>query len=48
MNRGYSGYNTKDALEILPEVFPPAAPSGPKIEYLVSIYGEEFHFGFLL
>lgn len=36
INRGFSGYNTKNAVELLPQIFLPPSPSNPKIEYLVS------------
>lgn len=36
INRGFSGYNTKNALQLLPQIFLPPSPSNPKIEYLVS------------
>ncbi len=37
VNRGLSGYNTSQTLQILPELFPAPVPGGPKLEYLVSI-----------
>ncbi|KAK0646034.1 SGNH hydrolase-type esterase domain-containing protein [Cercophora newfieldiana] len=39
INRGFSGYNTSNALKLLPEIFPPAAPGGPKLEYLFILFG---------
>lgn len=36
INRGFSGYNTSQALEILEKVFPKPSPEGPKLKYLVS------------
>lgn len=36
VNRGFSGYNTSQALEILEQVFPKLSPEGPKMKYLVS------------
>ncbi|KAI1335754.1 SGNH hydrolase-type esterase domain-containing protein [Xylariaceae sp. FL0016] len=39
INRGFSGYNTKNALEILPQVFLPPSPSTPRIEYLIVLLG---------
>lgn len=36
VNRGFSGYNTSQALKILEEVFPKPEPTGPKLKYLVS------------
>ncbi|KAJ2988982.1 hypothetical protein NUW58_g3698 [Xylaria curta] len=35
INRGFSGYNTKNALELLPQIFLPPSPTNPRIEYLV-------------
>lgn len=35
VNRGFSGYNTKNALELLPQIFLPPSPTNPRIEYLV-------------
>ncbi|KAI1122706.1 SGNH hydrolase [Nemania abortiva] len=39
INRGLSGYNTKNALEKLPEIFLPPSPSNPRIEYLLVLFG---------
>ncbi|OTA99177.1 hypothetical protein M426DRAFT_325373 [Hypoxylon sp. CI-4A] len=39
INRGFSGYNTKNALELLPQVFLPPSPSNPRIEYLLVLLG---------
>ncbi|RYP03477.1 hypothetical protein DL764_005118 [Monosporascus ibericus] len=39
VNRGFSGYTTKNALQILSEIFPPFCESGPRIEYLVVLFG---------
>ncbi|OTA66454.1 SGNH hydrolase [Hypoxylon sp. EC38] len=39
INRGFSGYNTKNALELLPQIFLPPSPSNPKIEYLLVLLG---------
>ncbi|KAH9906386.1 SGNH hydrolase [Xylariomycetidae sp. FL2044] len=39
INRGFSGYNTKNALEILSQVFLPPSSSTPKIEYLLVLLG---------
>ncbi|KAJ9150870.1 GDSL Lipase/Acylhydrolase family protein [Pleurostoma richardsiae] len=39
INRGFSGYNTSQALKVLEKVFPEPAPSGPKLEYLVVLLG---------
>lgn len=35
VNRGFSGYNTSNALSILPQVFAPPSPGGPELRYLV-------------
>lgn len=37
VNRGFSGYNTSQALKILEQVFPKPEASGPKLKYLVSL-----------
>lgn len=37
INRGYSGYNTSQALKALPEIFP--AGGGPKLAYLIVLLG---------
>ncbi|KAB5558654.1 SGNH hydrolase-type esterase domain-containing protein [Coniochaeta sp. 2T2.1] len=39
VNRGLSGYNTAQALAALPQIFSPATPSGPKIQYLLVLFG---------
>ncbi|EFX00241.1 ubiquitin carboxyl-terminal hydrolase 19 [Grosmannia clavigera kw1407] len=40
VNRGFSGYNTSQALKILPKVFPdPASSPGPKLAYLLVLLG---------
>ncbi|KAI1771373.1 SGNH hydrolase [Hypoxylon cercidicola] len=39
INRGFSGYNTRNALQILPQAFLPPSPSNPKIEYLLVLFG---------
>ncbi|KAI1148662.1 SGNH hydrolase-type esterase domain-containing protein [Nemania diffusa] len=39
INRGFSGYNTKNALELLPQIFLPPSPSNPRIEYLLVLLG---------
>ncbi|KAI0480660.1 SGNH hydrolase [Xylariaceae sp. FL0804] len=39
INRGFSGYNTKNILELLPQIFLPPASSNPRIEYLVVLLG---------
>ncbi|KAI0389254.1 SGNH hydrolase [Xylariaceae sp. FL0594] len=39
INRGFSGYNTKNALEILPQTFLPPSPTTPPIEYLIVLLG---------
>ena len=35
INRGFSGYNTSNALSVLPQVFAPPSPGGPALKYLV-------------
>lgn len=35
INRGFSGYNTANALGILTDLFPPPSPTSPKIDYIV-------------
>lgn len=37
VNRGFSGYNTSQALKILEQVFPKPEAGGPKLKYLVSL-----------
>ncbi|KAI3337459.1 SGNH hydrolase [Xylariaceae sp. AK1471] len=39
INRGLSGYNTKNALELLPHIFLPPSPANPRIEYLLVLLG---------
>ncbi|RYC56774.1 hypothetical protein CHU98_g9430 [Xylaria longipes] len=39
INRGFSGYNTKNALELLPQIFLPPSPTTPRIEYLLVLLG---------
>ncbi|KAI5922208.1 SGNH hydrolase-type esterase domain-containing protein [Camillea tinctor] len=39
INRGFSGYNTKNALELLPQIFLPPSPTNPRIEYLLVLFG---------
>ncbi|KAI0455364.1 SGNH hydrolase-type esterase domain-containing protein [Xylaria acuta] len=39
INRGLSGYNTKNALELLPQIFLPPSPTNPRIEYLLVLLG---------
>ncbi|KAK0621375.1 SGNH hydrolase-type esterase domain-containing protein [Bombardia bombarda] len=39
VNRGFSGYNTSQALKALPRIFAPPNPGGPKIEYLFILFG---------
>ncbi|GAW22304.1 hypothetical protein ANO14919_118400 [Xylariales sp. No.14919] len=39
INRGFSGYNTKNALELLPQIFLPPSPTNPRIEYLFVLLG---------
>ncbi|KAI0430456.1 SGNH hydrolase-type esterase domain-containing protein [Xylaria sp. FL1042] len=39
INRGFSGYNTKNALELLPQIFLPPSPANPRIEYLLVLLG---------
>jgi lysophospholipase L1-like esterase len=36
VNRGFSGYNTSNALSVLPKVFAPPGPGVPELKYLVS------------
>lgn len=36
VNRGFSGYNTSQALKIFEHLFPEPGPGTPKMEYLVS------------
>ncbi|KAI0128698.1 SGNH hydrolase-type esterase domain-containing protein [Xylariales sp. AK1849] len=42
VNRGFSGWNTEDALKYLPEIFPPPGlhgRSGPRLRYLLVLLG---------
>lgn len=39
VNRGLSGYNTSNALRLLPEIFPPLSESVSKIKYLIVLLG---------
>ncbi|OIW34095.1 GDSL Lipase/Acylhydrolase family protein [Coniochaeta ligniaria NRRL 30616] len=39
VNRGLSGYNTSQALKALPQIFTPPKEGGPKIEYLLVLFG---------
>ncbi|KAI1306618.1 SGNH hydrolase-type esterase domain-containing protein [Xylaria venustula] len=39
INRGFSGYNTNNALQLLPQIFLPPAPANPRIEYLLVLLG---------
>ncbi|KAK3333651.1 SGNH hydrolase-type esterase domain-containing protein [Cercophora scortea] len=39
VNRGLSGYNTSNALKLLPEIFAPPTPGGPKLGYLFILFG---------
>ncbi|KAI1074689.1 SGNH hydrolase [Whalleya microplaca] len=39
INRGFSGYNSKNALELLPQIFLPPSSSNPRIEYLLVLFG---------
>ncbi|KAI0199603.1 SGNH hydrolase-type esterase domain-containing protein [Astrocystis sublimbata] len=39
INRGFSGYNTKNALELLPRIFYPPSDTNPRIEYLIILLG---------
>ncbi|KAK1751664.1 SGNH hydrolase-type esterase domain-containing protein [Echria macrotheca] len=39
VNRGLSGYNTSNALQALPSIFPAPVPGGPKLEYLFVLFG---------
>lgn len=37
VNRGLSGYNTSNALKLLPQIISPPGPGVPKLAYLVSL-----------
>ncbi|EXA31434.1 hypothetical protein NW760_014592 [Fusarium oxysporum] len=39
INRGFSGYTTRNALELLYKIIPPPSPSSPRIEYLAILFG---------
>ncbi|KAI0166234.1 SGNH hydrolase-type esterase domain-containing protein [Xylariaceae sp. FL1272] len=39
INRGLSGYNTRDAVHVFPKIFLPPSPSIPRIEYLIVLFG---------
>ncbi|KAI1822940.1 SGNH hydrolase [Xylaria intraflava] len=39
INRGFSGYNTKNALKLLPEIFLPPSATNPRIEYILILLG---------
>jgi len=39
INRGLSGWNTKNAVEYLDQIFPKPSPSSPKINYLLVLLG---------
>ncbi|KXX74323.1 Isoamyl acetate-hydrolyzing esterase 1, partial [Madurella mycetomatis] len=39
VNRGLSGYNTSNALSVLPQIFAQPTPGLPKIEYLFVLFG---------
>ncbi|KAF4783205.1 GDSL-like Lipase/Acylhydrolase [Colletotrichum scovillei] len=39
VNRGFSGWNSANALKYLPEMFPPPSPSGPQLKYLLVLLG---------
>ncbi|KAG6364106.1 hypothetical protein INS49_005704 [Diaporthe citri] len=39
VNRGFSGYNTSQALKIFEHLFPEPGPSTPKMEYLIVLLG---------
>ncbi|PSR93959.1 SGNH hydrolase-type esterase domain-containing protein [Coniella lustricola] len=39
VNRGFSGYNTSQALQILEQIFPEPTASGPKMKYLLVLLG---------
>lgn len=35
VNRGFSGWNTANALKYLPDIFLPPSESGPQLKYIV-------------
>ncbi|KAI2637418.1 SGNH hydrolase-type esterase domain-containing protein [Xylaria nigripes] len=39
INRGFSGYNTKNTLELLPQIFLPPSTTNPRIEYMLVLLG---------
>ncbi|EGO58105.1 hypothetical protein NEUTE1DRAFT_146552 [Neurospora tetrasperma FGSC 2508] len=39
VNRGLSGYNTSNALKLLPQIFSPPGPGVPKLAYLFVLLG---------
>ncbi|KAH6850192.1 SGNH hydrolase-type esterase domain-containing protein [Chaetomium sp. MPI-CAGE-AT-0009] len=39
VNRGFSGYNTSNALSILPQILAPPTPGGPALKYLFILFG---------
>ncbi|KAL0778806.1 hypothetical protein CaCOL14_005064 [Colletotrichum acutatum] len=39
INRGFSGYNTTNALGVLPGLFPPPTATTPKIDYILILLG---------
>ncbi|ORY59083.1 SGNH hydrolase-type esterase domain-containing protein [Pseudomassariella vexata] len=39
VNRGFSGYNTVNALDLLPQIFLPPSEATPKIDYLLVLLG---------
>ncbi|KAM7215706.1 SGNH hydrolase-type esterase domain containing protein [Rhypophila decipiens] len=39
VNRGFSGYNTSNALQALPQIFAPWTEGGPQLKYLVILLG---------
>ncbi|EEU34849.1 SGNH hydrolase-type esterase domain-containing protein [Fusarium solani] len=39
INRGFSGYTTRNALNLLPKIFLPVSPSTPKIDCVVVLLG---------
>lgn len=38
VNRGFSGWNTANAIKYLPEIITPPSDSGPQLKYLVSTF----------
>ncbi|KAH7140479.1 SGNH hydrolase-type esterase domain-containing protein, partial [Dactylonectria estremocensis] len=39
LNRGFAGWNTKNALEYLPKIFPEPNDLSPKLDYLIILLG---------